>query len=141
MNRLVGLTRLEKKNCHLSQVEIYEMPCFMGDIWAKVPPNYAMPSGIILFVKLFFDVRCNVLKKIKRQFYKGHGTNQSINNLNKKIKVFPINILTFSMLYFSKACVAQSTASCCISSDMSAFLITAFRSAILVKSSHNFCKE
>jgi hypothetical protein len=29
------------------------------------------------------------------------------------------------MLYFSKACVAQSMASCCISSAMSAFLITA----------------
>ena len=37
---------------------------------------------------------------------------------------------TFSMLYFSKACVAQSTASCCISSDISAFLMTALRSAI-----------
>ena len=66
--------------------------------------------------------------------------------------------MSFSMLYFSKAWVAQSTASwverslskflfqryilqkllfhfqshtCCISSDMSAFLITAFRSDIL----------
>ncbi len=52
-----------------------------------------------------------------------------------------LSILTFSMLYFSKACVAQSTASCCISSDMSAFLITAFRSAILVKSCHNFWRK
>lgn len=39
--------------------------------------------------------------------------------------------LTFSMLNFSRACVAQSTASCCISSLMSAFLITALRSHIL----------
>ena len=30
-------------------------------------------------------------------------------------------------------CVAHSTASCCMSSDMSAFLITALRSAILLK--------
>lgn len=36
--------------------------------------------------------------------------------------------MSFSMLYFSRACVAHSTESCCISSDMSAFLITAFRS-------------
>lgn len=36
--------------------------------------------------------------------------------------------MSFSILYFSMACVAQSTASCCMSSDMSAFLITAFRS-------------
>jgi hypothetical protein len=35
------------------------------------------------------------------------------------------------MLYFSNACDAQSTASCCISSDMSAFLITALRSAMI----------
>ena len=34
----------------------------------------------------------------------------------------------FSMLYFSNAWVAHSTEFCCISSDMSAFLITAFRS-------------
>lgn len=39
--------------------------------------------------------------------------------------------MSFSMLYFSIACVAQSTASCCMSSDMSAFLITAFRSDIV----------
>lgn len=38
---------------------------------------------------------------------------------------------TFSILYFSSACVAQSTASCCISSLMSAFLMTALRSDIL----------
>uniref|UniRef100_A0A2S2R9H4 Uncharacterized protein n=1 Tax=Sipha flava TaxID=143950 RepID=A0A2S2R9H4_9HEMI len=39
-------------------------------------------------------------------------------------------IITFSILYFSSAWVAQSTASCCISSDISAFLITALRSDI-----------
>lgn len=33
--------------------------------------------------------------------------------------------MSFSMLNFSRACVAQSTESCCMSSDMSAFLITA----------------
>lgn len=38
--------------------------------------------------------------------------------------------MSFSMLYFSMACVAQSTASCCMSSDMSAFLITAFLSVM-----------
>uniref|UniRef100_A0A0G4FLC1 RRM domain-containing protein n=1 Tax=Chromera velia CCMP2878 TaxID=1169474 RepID=A0A0G4FLC1_9ALVE len=34
--------------------------------------------------------------------------------------------MSFSILYFSRAWVAQSIASCCMSSDMSAFLITAF---------------
>lgn len=42
-------------------------------------------------------------------------------------------LITFSMLYFSSAWVAQSTASCCISSPMSAFLITAFLSLILLR--------
>jgi hypothetical protein len=41
--------------------------------------------------------------------------------------------MSFSMLYFSMAWVATSTASCCISSVMSAFLITAFRSDIFFK--------
>eukprot|EP00290_Baffinella_frigidus_P016827 CAMPEP_0180203258 /NCGR_PEP_ID=MMETSP0987-20121128/7752_1 /TAXON_ID=697907 /ORGANISM="non described non described, Strain CCMP2293" /LENGTH=234 /DNA_ID=CAMNT_0022158609 /DNA_START=665 /DNA_END=1370 /DNA_ORIENTATION=- len=36
--------------------------------------------------------------------------------------------MSFSMLYFSMACAAQSMASCCMSSDMSAFLTTAFLS-------------
>lgn len=39
--------------------------------------------------------------------------------------------MSFSMLYFSRACVAHSTASCCMSSDMSAFLITAFLSVMV----------
>lgn len=43
---------------------------------------------------------------------------------------FNVILLTFSILYFSIACVAQSTASCCMSSLMSAFLMTAFRSVI-----------
>lgn len=41
--------------------------------------------------------------------------------------------MSFSMLYFSMAWVAQSTASCCMSSDMSAFLITAFLSVMVSK--------
>lgn len=40
--------------------------------------------------------------------------------------------MSFSMLNRSMAWLAQSTASCCISSDMSAFLITALRSAIFI---------
>jgi hypothetical protein len=35
------------------------------------------------------------------------------------------------MLYFSSACEAQSTASCCMSSDISAFFITAFLSDMI----------
>merc|ERR1719329_376117 len=39
--------------------------------------------------------------------------------------------ISFSMLNFSRAWVEISIASCCISSDISAFLTTAFLSAIL----------
>jgi len=38
------------------------------------------------------------------------------------------------MLYLLRAWDAQSTASCCICSDMSAFLITAFRCSVMVDS-------
>lgn len=37
--------------------------------------------------------------------------------------------MSFSMLYFSSAVLAMSTESCCISSDMSAFLIIALPDA------------
>ena len=43
--------------------------------------------------------------------------------------------MSFSMLYFSRACVAQSMASCCMSSDMSAFFTTALRSLMVLVSS------
>lgn len=59
----------------------------------------------------------------------------------KSVEVSIINILwmtfliyaamSFSILYFSMACVAQSTASCCMSSDISAFFITAFLSVMM----------
>jgi hypothetical protein len=39
---------------------------------------------------------------------------------------------TFSMLYLDSASDATSTASCCMSSDMSAFLITAFLCSAIV---------
>ena len=39
---------------------------------------------------------------------------------------------TFSMLYFDKAADAISTASCCIASDMSQFLMVAFRCSAMV---------
>lgn len=45
-------------------------------------------------------------------------------------QLFHMTHVTFSILNFSSACVAKSTASCCMSSFISAFLITAFRSDI-----------
>lgn len=39
---------------------------------------------------------------------------------------------SFSMLYLARAWDAMSTASCCISSDISAFLITAFLCSVIL---------
>lgn len=49
--------------------------------------------------------------------------------------------ISFSMLYFSRACVAHSTASCCMSSDMSAFLITAFLSDMVALGNRNTAED
>lgn len=37
------------------------MSCFMGNITAKVPANDTMPCWIILFIKFFLDIGCNIL--------------------------------------------------------------------------------
>lgn len=49
--------------------------------------------------------------------------------------------MSFSMLYFSRACVAHSTASCCMSSDMSAFFITAFLSDMVALGNQNTAED
>lgn len=53
--------RLEEQDGHLAQIKVNEMLCLMGDVAAKVPPDDAMPGGVILLIKLLFDVGCDVL--------------------------------------------------------------------------------
>ncbi len=36
-------------------------PRLVGDVRSEVPAHDAVPGGVVLFVKLFFDVSCNVL--------------------------------------------------------------------------------
>lgn len=45
----------------MAQVEINEMLCLVGDVAAKVPPDNAVPGGVIFLVKLLLDVGCDVL--------------------------------------------------------------------------------
>lgn len=53
--------RLEEQDGHLAQVEVNKMLCLVGDVAAEVPPDDAVPGGVILLVKLLLDVGCDVL--------------------------------------------------------------------------------
>lgn len=45
----------------MAQIEVNEMLRLMGDVAAEVPPDDAVPGGVVLLVKLLLDVGCNVL--------------------------------------------------------------------------------
>lgn len=57
-NRSYFLSRLEEKNCNLTQVKIDEVLCLVCYIAAKVSANNAVPSWVVFLVKF--------LKKEKR---------------------------------------------------------------------------
>lgn len=42
------------------------MPRLMGHVGAEIPPDDAMPGGVVLLVELFLDVGGNVLGTHKR---------------------------------------------------------------------------
>lgn len=44
--------RLEEQDGHLAQVEVNEMLRLVGDVAPEVPPDDAVPGGVILLVKL-----------------------------------------------------------------------------------------
>lgn len=49
--------RLEQKNGHLTQVEVDEMLCLVSHVAAEVPPNNAVPRGVVLLVKLLQGIQ------------------------------------------------------------------------------------
>lgn len=61
--RRVELTALEQQDCYLTEVEVDEVTCLMGDIRSKVAADDAMPGWVVLFVKLLLDECGDVLRR------------------------------------------------------------------------------
>lgn len=91
---------------------------------AKVSPNYAMPCGVVLLVKL-------LQKDEKQKRLVGTADAREELQLQTCSTFLTKAAISFSMLNLSIAWMAKSTASCCMSSDMSTFFITAFFSDML----------
>ena len=89
-----------------------------------------VPSRVELVVEFFLDVSSNVLINERK------GNDENMIDEEEKYQSSYIfhSPLAFSMLYFDRAIEATSTASCCMASDMSAFLITAFLCSAILKS-------
>ena len=79
-----SLPTLEQKNRDLAEVKIYKVLSLVCHITSKVSSNNDVPSWVVLFVKLFLDVRSNVLRKSKqdnnRCERKHHTHNQKATN-------------------------------------------------------------
>lgn len=97
-------TTFKQQNSHLTHVEVDEVFGLVSHVGAEIPTHYGVPSGIVLLVEFLLN---------EGLFLNTHHD----------------TAMSFSMLNFSSAWLAQSMASCCISSLMSAFFTTAFLSA------------
>ena len=89
----------------------------------------------MLAIKFLFNVGCHVLmmKETKQNKRFEYTAPMAIAWLGKVTSDYRCTTwLTFSILYSDKALDAISTASCCIWSPMSAFLMTAFRCSLMV---------
>lgn len=60
----VSSAGLEQQNGHLTQVEVNKMLGLMSHVAAKVPPNDAVPGGVVLLVKLLWGQRLIVFIKL-----------------------------------------------------------------------------
>lgn len=49
--------RLEEQDGHLAQVKVNEMLRLVGDVAAEVPPDNAVPGGVVLLIKLLKQVQ------------------------------------------------------------------------------------
>jgi len=58
------LTGFEEQDGDLTQVEVDKVPGLVRDVGTKVPADDAMPSGVVLLVKLLLDVGSDVLLNV-----------------------------------------------------------------------------
>lgn len=82
------LTRLEQKNGHLAQVEIDEVFGFMCHVTTEVPPHNAVPGGVVLLVKLLFDMGCDVLLYVVFLQRLGSALHRVLLHLLRHVRVF-----------------------------------------------------
>lgn len=123
-------SRLEAQNRNLTQIEVDEVLRFVRHIAAKVATDNHVPGGPVLLVELLLNV-CRREQRREKTRRKRSAERPSHRQLRDPVSSRLGNAhaaMSFSMLNFSIAWLAQSTQSCCMSSDMSAFLMIACRS-------------
>jgi len=123
------------------------------NVLTKVSANNTVPCGVVLFVKLLLD-ECSyvflhvvLLQRLQRVITSHQLVDLDVapGHRQSNVAVLDYDIRSSKVLHRNRflvrawqreftqnnTCVAQSMASCCISSDMSAFLITAFLSDMM----------
>ena len=63
----VALSRLEEEDGDLAQVEVDEVTRLVGNVWAKVATDDAMPCWVVFFVEFFLDICGNVLRMVEEK--------------------------------------------------------------------------
>ena len=117
------LPALEQEDSVLAHVKDDIAVLVVVHVARKVTSYNAMPTSIVLLVELTLYIPSNLLKKGNVSTF---GISQPTKNKTSVYRHTP------SSVDFPIACVAQSTASSCISFGMSALMITALPSDILV---------
>ena len=49
----------------MTDIEVDEVLCFVGNEGSEGTANYAMPCWVVCLVKLFLDERCNILLDVE----------------------------------------------------------------------------
>ena len=89
------LTRLEEQYRDLTKIKVDKMLGFVCHVAAKVAADNAVPSRVVLPVKFFLDVRCNVF--FNRELVQSRGGHidgielhflRHIRHLNHRLSVF-----------------------------------------------------